>query len=147
MSAKIAGSGNREAAPSSTDFKQPISRRQIDEATQPPQLLGLSGRQTLVGVFKPRRRIRHRRIQELREQVVAQVIVISDVLATALATVLSPPVTETQQKPPWQRPKSTIDIQQNIPIAHHQAQHRDQIVCIPLASNICLTGTNGTRGR
>ena len=76
-----------EAAPAAADVEQPLARLQLQLAADEVELRALRLLERLRPAREDRARVRHRRVEEEREELVADVVVVADGAQVALAAV------------------------------------------------------------
>ena len=132
--AVLAGSGERERAPAAADLEHVVVRAELELVADHPQLAPLRVGERLAVALEHRARVRHRVVEEEREEVVAEVVVAADV----------PPRGEEPGAAVEARPRMREAAQVRVAggaalgVSRQQLEQRRQVVGAPLAGLVRL---------
>ena len=124
----LAGRGQRERAPAAADLEHVVVGAELELLADPSQLAPLRVGERLAVVLEYRARVRHRLVEEEREEVVAEVVVRLDV----------PPCGEQARAAVDSRPRFGEATPPRVPlgagagVAQEQLEERDELVGAPL---------------
>jgi hypothetical protein len=132
----------REAAPARADLEHVILRPERELAADRVELRRRRLRERHVRPLEQRTRVHHRLVEEQLEEVVAEVVVRSDVAPASRPRVAVQPVCGAAQRGRQDR-EAVFHRIERLPVPEHQAQQGRQVVRLPVAEHVRLSCADG----